>query len=137
MTRDQIFQESRDLIQNFDFGKATADVFDDMLDRSVPFYGEIQRMIAELCSDFAVAGTNIYDLGCSTGNTFLAIEKQIPPDVTLIGVDSSGDMLEKARQKLETAGLGGRFELQCHRGPRTCGRCPRGCGSCAWCCPGK
>lgn len=113
MTRDQIFQEKRDLIQNFDFGKATAAVFDDMLDRSVPFYGEIQRMIAELCSDFAVAGTNIYDLGCSTGNTFLAIEKHIPPDVTLIGVDSSGDMLEKARQKLDASGLGGRFDLLC------------------------
>jgi len=26
-------------------------------------------MIAEMAADFAVEGTNIYDLGCSTGNT--------------------------------------------------------------------
>ena len=113
MSKDQIFSEKRDLIQNFDFGEETANVFDDMLDRSVPFYGEIQRMIGELCSDFAVPGSNIYDLGCSTGNTFLAIEKQIPPDVTLIGVDSSEEMLAKAEKKLDGSGLKGRHQLLC------------------------
>ena len=112
MPKDQIFHEKRDLIQNFDFGEKTASVFDDMLDRSVPFYGEIQRMIGELCADFAVAGSNIYDLGCSTGNTFLAIQKQIPGDVRLIGVDSSEEMLAKARTKLEPSGLSGRYELR-------------------------
>ena len=28
-------------------------------------------MIAEMAADFAVDGTNLYDLGCSTGTTFL------------------------------------------------------------------
>jgi hypothetical protein len=37
-----------------------------MLDRSVLFYHEIQRMIAGMATDFAVEGTIIYDLGCST-----------------------------------------------------------------------
>lgn len=75
MSEDKIFNAKRDLIQNFDFGKETAEVFDDMLDRSVPFYSEIQRMIGEICADFAVGGTNLYDIGCSTGTTFFSIEK--------------------------------------------------------------
>ena len=83
----------------------TAAVFDDMLDRSVPFYGEIQRMIGELASDFAVEGSSIYDLGCSTANTFLSIGVHLTPDlnVKFVGVDSSGEMLQKAEQKLANA----------------------------------
>jgi tRNA (cmo5U34)-methyltransferase len=98
--KDRIFSEKREMIHNFDFGAATASVFDDMLDRSVPFYQEIQRMIGELCSDFAAPGTNVYDLGCSTCNTFFAIENSIPKDVTCIGWDYSPEMIEKGRAKL-------------------------------------
>jgi len=46
----------------FIFGRETAAVFDDMLNRSVPFYGEIQRMTGELIADFAAPDTNIFDL---------------------------------------------------------------------------
>lgn len=100
MPKDKIFSEKKKLIDNFDFGKKTADVFDDMLDRSVPFYGETQRMISEIAADFAVPGTNLYDLGCSTGTTFLAIDQFLPKDVKFIGVDSSQEMLDKAKEKL-------------------------------------
>jgi len=41
-------------VDDFTFDRETARVFDDMLSRSVPFYAEIQRMIAEIASDFAV-----------------------------------------------------------------------------------
>ncbi len=111
MSQDKLFDDKRDLIQDFDFGKATANVFDDMLDRSVPFYQEIQRMTGELCTDFAVPGTNLYDLGCSTCTTFMAIEHCIPPDVTCIGLDSSPEMLAKAREKLEQRGFSRPFRL--------------------------
>lgn len=111
---DKLFDEKQDLIKDFDFGKATASVFDDMLGRSVPFYHETQRMIGELCSDFAVPGTNLYDLGCSTCNTFLAIEKQIPADVTCVGIDSSEEMLAKAEQKLKAAKFSRDYKLVCH-----------------------
>lgn len=64
--KDDVFKEPQP-IADFVFGEKVATVFDDMLDRSVPFYQEIQRMIAEMAADFAVEGTNIHDLGCSTG----------------------------------------------------------------------
>ena len=53
---DRLFAESRPRAEDFEFGRDTAAVFDDMLDRSVPFYAEIQRMIGELAADFAVSG---------------------------------------------------------------------------------
>ncbi|HPF98845.1 MAG TPA: carboxy-S-adenosyl-L-methionine synthase CmoA [Kiritimatiellia bacterium] len=112
MDKDRLFAEKRDLIQNFDFGKNTANVFDDMLDRSVPFYEEIQRMTGDLCADFAVPGTNIYDLGCSTCNTFFAIEKNIPADCTCVGLDSSPEMIEKAREKLAARKFSRPFQLE-------------------------
>jgi tRNA (cmo5U34)-methyltransferase len=113
MNKDQLFNEKRDLVQNFDFGSSTANVFDDMLDRSVPFYQEIQRMIGEMCSDFAVPKTNIYDIGCSTCNTFFAIEKSIPNDVTCVGLDSSEEMLAKAREKLKQRNFSRPVKLEC------------------------
>ena len=71
MGADRLFAEKREQVDDFTFDRETARVFDDMLSRSVPFYAEIQRMTAEIASDFAVDGTNIYDLGCSLCTTFL------------------------------------------------------------------
>src|SRR4026209_1988415 len=79
-TKDEVFREVES-VADFNFGETVASVFDDMLDRSVPFYQEIQRMIGEMAADFAVAGTNIYDLGCSTGNTLLNLETYVAPGV--------------------------------------------------------
>jgi tRNA (cmo5U34)-methyltransferase len=99
---DKLFAEARVRNDAFTFGEDTAAVFDDMLDRSVPFYVEIQRMLGELSADFAVEGTAIYDLGCSTANTLLAVGAMLPPElnVRFVGLDSSEDMLRKADQKL-------------------------------------
>ncbi|MFZ0256314.1 MAG: hypothetical protein WAN46_11835 [Gammaproteobacteria bacterium] len=69
--KDALFADKRNLIEDFDFGAKTAEVFDDMLDRSVPLYTDIQRMMGELATDFGVAGTSLYDLGCSTGTTMV------------------------------------------------------------------
>ncbi len=113
MTKDKVYKEPKKLIENFQFGKETAEVFDDMLDRSVPFYSEIQRMMGEIASEFATEGSNLYDLGCSTCNTFLWIDKAVPKDVTFIGLDSSKEMLAKGKQKLAQAGFSRKYELTC------------------------
>ena len=50
-------------ICELDFGEGTAAVFDDRLDRSIPEYRELQRMIGERAATFAEPDTRIYDLG--------------------------------------------------------------------------
>jgi tRNA (cmo5U34)-methyltransferase len=112
---DQVFATPRPNVDDFSFNKEVTAVFDDMLDRSVPFYQEIQRMVAELAVDFAQPGTNVYDLGCSTANSFLNIARLMQADsgdVRFVGVDDSNDMLAKARAKLAAAGFARPFELQ-------------------------
>lgn len=111
---DRIFAEPRKA-QDFTFGAETAVVFDDMLERSVPFYSEIQRMVGEITTDFAVEGSAIYDLGCSTCTTFLHLDKILPPDlgVRFVGVDSSREMLEIAERKLASEQVKRSCELHC------------------------
>jgi tRNA (cmo5U34)-methyltransferase len=111
---DRLYAERRARLEDFNFGKETVAVFDDMLERSVPFYGEQQRMVGELAADFAVNGTAIYDLGCSTGNTFLAIGAHLDPktSVRFIGIDSSAEMLIKAARKLEHARFSWPYTLE-------------------------
>ena len=100
MTKDTLFTEDHEG-SDFNFGQATAEVFDDMLKRSVPLYHELQRMTGEIASEFAVDGTNVYDLGCSTGTTLNALGDAIKNNVALIGVDNSAAMLEKTRENLK------------------------------------
>ena len=93
--KDEVFRDPARPIEDFTFNEETASVFPDMLERSVPFYHEIQRMLVELAGDFAVDDTNVCDVGCSTGTTLRALDA-LPQDVTLIGFDSSPAMLAEA-----------------------------------------
>ena len=108
---DKLYSAPRPVVHDFTFGSETAAVFDDMLDRSVPLYQEIQRMIGEIVTDFAVDGTSIYDLGCSTCRTFRELQ-HLEKDVLFVGVDDSAAMLARAEQELQQAGFTRRHELR-------------------------
>lgn len=110
---DELFAASR--IEDFNFDRHTSGVFDDMLDRSVPCYAEIQRMVGELATDFALPGTRIYDLGCSTCNSFISIDQYLPRhlDVQFVGMDVSEEMLAKAQEELRRHQFSRRYRLQC------------------------
>ena len=109
--KDELF--ARPLATNdFTFNAETAKVFDDMVNRSVPFYDEIQRMVCELAESFAVPGTNLYDIGCATGNTLLLLHKKlVDKNIRLIGIDNSDEMLSKARAKLSSQDHDDRIQL--------------------------
>lgn len=108
---DEVFKEEIKQASDFKFSAKVAGVFDDMVNRSVPFYGEIQRMVAELAADHAQEGTNVYDLGCSTGTTMIGMDTMIPPDIRFVGIDDSTEMLQKCDMKLKEAGFVRPYEL--------------------------
>ena len=110
--RDRVFAEEKPAIADFKFNSEVANVFDDMVSRSVPFYAEIQRMSAELAGDYMVSGTNVYDLGCSTGTSMLLYGAHAPEGTRFIGIDDSQDMLDKCRQKMTAAGFKHELELR-------------------------
>src|SRR6478735_2756253 len=108
---DDIFSKPQ-RASDFKFGQTVVSVFDDMVVRSVPFYLEIQRMMTEIAADFAMAGTNVYDLGCSTGTTLINLDKVLDPAVSFVGIDDSEEMLKKCRANFENENVSRKFELQ-------------------------
>jgi tRNA (cmo5U34)-methyltransferase len=110
--KDRVFSEEIKKPSDFKFGGAVAEVFDDMVCRSVPFYDEIQRMIIELAADHAKPGTNLVDLGCSTGTTMIGIDPLVDKDVRFIGVDDSQAMLERCELKLHEVNITRPYELR-------------------------
>ena len=99
--RDEIFQ-SDDKRHDFVFDEKVADVFDDMLDRSVPFYSEVQRMVVELATRHLHGDGVVYDVGSSTGNTLIGIASATDPgrDVRFVGLEPSAAMREHCERKL-------------------------------------
>lgn len=110
--RDKIFDEPDRPIGDFTFDRAVAGVFDDMVSRSVPFYGEMQRMIVEMAADFVTPDSNVFDLGCSTATTFLQLHPRLPPSARFVGFDNSEEMLAKAREKLAASGVDRSVDLR-------------------------
>ena len=102
---DALFANGRAAPGSFRFDAKVARVFDDMIRRSVPGYAATVAMSGWLAARFAQPHTACMDLGCSLGATLLACADAMTEagltDVDLIGVDSSADMLERCRSRLE------------------------------------
>jgi tRNA (cmo5U34)-methyltransferase len=111
MSHDNIFQRNTPRRSDFEFNTEVAEVFDDMLIRSVPFYMEQQSMIVEIGKKFWQPGTNIYDLGCSTAFTLINLCRAISGPASFIGFDNSPAMLERAKKNIESQGMASRIEL--------------------------
>jgi len=111
--RDTVF-ETQEKVGDFAFDEKVASVFDDMVSRSVPFYHEMQRMIAELAREFATDGSRVYDIGCSTATTIQMLDGELKGKaVEFIGIDNSRDMLKQARRKCDELGLAHPVSFKC------------------------
>lgn len=112
--QDRLFQ-GIDKPQDFAFDERVAEVFDDMVARSVPFYHEIQRIQADLVMDFLPGEAGLVcDLGCSTGTSidYLRRHERCPASTCFVGFDNSQPMLDKADVKLAEAIRAGRVMLE-------------------------
>jgi tRNA (cmo5U34)-methyltransferase len=110
VSKDDLFARTARRRGDFVFDESVAAVFDDMLERSVPFYVEQQAMIAELAHRHWQPGTLVVDLGCSTGTTLVSVCTGLR-DARAVGVDNSEPMLERARTAAAHAGLHDRIDL--------------------------
>ena len=89
------------LPSDFVFDEKVANVFEDMINRSVPGYSTIISMIGLLARQYCTPGSNVYDLGCSLGAATETIRTQVPHgDYHLIAVDNSSAMVEKLKARL-------------------------------------
>jgi tRNA (cmo5U34)-methyltransferase len=99
---DKVF--TKPIKKQFEFDEEVAAVFDDMLERSVPFYKESQKITQFFVKKNLKKDGVLYDLGCSTASLLLNIHRDLDIEATLIGLDTSDAMLEQARKKCEAYG---------------------------------
>ena len=112
MKKDEIYLGPRKSARDFEFDAQVAEVFDDMLERSIPFYLEQQAMIRAVCRSLWVPGTNFYDLGCSTATTLIGLCRDLPSSARLTGYDYSVPMLERARRTVQENQFQDRIDLR-------------------------
>ena len=105
LTRDHVYVAKQSRVEDFSFDQQVVGVFDDMVTRSVPFYDEIQRMVAELAAQFATPDSSVYDLGCSTGTTLLRLHPVLAPNIHFLGIDSSQEMIDRCRENFRSQAL--------------------------------
>ena len=102
MQKDDIFAEPLAQVPDFSFDAQVADVFPDMIQRSVPGYQTIIQTIGKLSSRFQQADSNYYDLGCSLGAATLAMRRNITAaNSNIIAVDNSTAMVERCERHLQ------------------------------------
>ena len=100
--KDKVFSRPLSEVKAFEFNETVAQVFQDMISRSVPGYELLLRMIGLYANIFVQSGSRVYDLGCSLGEASLVIADQsagIKPDI--IAVDNSSAMIDKCSQRAD------------------------------------
>lgn len=98
--KDRIFQ--REISKKFMFDSEVVSVFDDMVERSIPYYKDNINLIAQILEQRKYK--NIYDFGCSTGNLLIFLAQKIK-NINLVGIDNSKSMLEFAKKKVKAYGF--------------------------------
>jgi len=99
MDKDRLFTSGR-IAEDFTFNDQVAEVFDDMLNRSIPYYSAVIDGIAGLLRHQHLQGRTVYDLGCSTGTTLVELARRLPDiDCRFVGIDNAPAMIRKARSK--------------------------------------
>lgn len=111
---DDIFAQPFNEVAAFSFDQTVANVFPDMIKRSVPGYAAIISMIGNLAERYAQAGSQCYDLGCSLGAATLAMRHRIQAaNCKIIGIDNSKAMIERCQQVIDADSGEVEVELVC------------------------
>jgi len=112
--KDSLYANPLGEITTFKFDEAVANVFPDMIQRSVPGYSAIISAIGLLAGRFNQPDSNCYDLGCSLGAATLAMRSQITAtDCRIVAVDNSDAMLERFKRNLVLDVSKPSIDIQC------------------------
>ena len=97
---DSLFSEYKIDVKDFSFDEKVAEVFSDMINRSVPGYDSVLKITGLLAEKFSKPNTNIYDLGCSIGDSSISMARYASSDCVFISVDNSKAMLDKFKERV-------------------------------------
>ena len=99
--KDEIYKSAQDTVEPFSFDESVAQVFQDMIERSVPGYKTTLEMISLVTRKFAQPNTKGFDLGSSLGASTFAMRHGINiPGFEIIAIDNSLAMVEHFEKNL-------------------------------------
>lgn len=102
--KDRLYDSKITKPDDFVFDNRVVNVFPDMINRSVPGYGQLIPMIGMLARRYAQAGSNLYDLGCSLGAVSLAMRTAVQEKgVRIFAIDNSADMIQRLEENLHVS----------------------------------
>lgn len=86
--------------ERWGFNGDVTEVFDDMLERSIPQYKVMRETCAKLARHFIKPRSTIVDLGCSRGEAIAPLVEEFG-DCHFVGVEVSPPMLKVARKRFK------------------------------------
>ena len=102
MTRqDKLFEDGNVSGLPFSFNQEVTEVFEDMIDRSVPGYRTSLNIIQQQTKQLFKEETNVYDLGCSLGASTIALLNAVHGDFKIIAIDSSESMIKACQDRFK------------------------------------
>lgn len=114
MKKDTLFSEPIEKLGDWVFDDKVADVFPDMLVRSIPGYSNVIAMIGMVARRFAKQNSHLYDLGCSLGAATLAMQRNINHhDCKIIAIDNSPAMIEGCKRHIIAVNGSTPIDIQC------------------------
>lgn len=101
MKQDNIFSKSQQVV-DFAFDDTVADVFPDMIRRSVPAYETVISLLGVLANQYAQKNSRVYDLGCSLGAATLSVHQQTRTlNLEHVCIDNSEAMVKRCESRLQ------------------------------------
>src|SRR5687767_1719393 len=84
------------------FDTEVTQVFDDMLQRSIPQYDVMRRSVFDVGRRFITPGTAVVDLGCSRGGAIAPFVEEFGAANRYIGIEVSAPMRASAEAAFAT-----------------------------------
>ena len=112
MSKDTIYATENLETGPFEFNEDVAQVFPDMLKRSIPGYAASIQAIGTLAANLVQPNSRCYDLGCSLGAATLAMRRNIKAaGCRIVAVDNAPAMVSRCRALLATDKKAGPAEV--------------------------
>lgn len=100
MNHDNVFGKPQRFVDQFSFNDTVANVFSDMISRSVPGYELTLEMLGVISRHYSQADTYCYDIGSSLGASTFALAKGAVNGCQIVGIDNSEAMHNRANALL-------------------------------------
>jgi|TARA_R100001530_G_scaffold119800_1_gene87046 tRNA (cmo5U34)-methyltransferase len=85
----------------WEFDKSVTEVFDDMLERSIPQYDLMRKSVFDIACNYVQNGTTILDLGCAKGDAISPLVDKYKDSNNFFCIDTSDSMLNEAKKRFK------------------------------------